>query len=407
MTSSSSEEALVVAGLLDFVRTEVVPVEERLEYLLRDPRIAWDADGREVADITAARRQVRTSSAAAGYYAMFTPVAAGGAGLGPRLSFLCWEALHHAHGPGERLAYNAIAHWASGPSSLWAHSSSLLRSDYLPRVVSGELLGCFGMSEPDAGSDAWRMKTAAVREGDVWRVNGTKQWTSFSPTADYCLVFAVTDPTLVEARKGGVTCLFVPSSTPGYNVDSVIRMFGEVGGREGIVSLTEVQVGDEFRLGEVNRGFELAMEGATQGRFYNSARSVGLSRWALERSVEYARARHASGKPIGDHQAIQIMLADCATDIYAARTMGLDCATRAGEGEDVRREAAMTKLFATNAANRVFDRAMQVHGALGLSNDLRLYEGWKTVRAIRIADGTDEILRRTIARELLKGAVTF
>jgi acyl-CoA dehydrogenase len=404
---ASADETLVVNGLLAFLNAEVVPLEERLHDVMHDPRQLWDENGREVAQVTAARRQVRMASAAVGYYAMFTPVSAGGSGLGARLSFLCWEALHHAHGPGERLVYNAIAHWASGPSSLWAHASPALQSSHRPRVLSGELLGCFGMSEPDAGSDAWRMQTRALKDGDVWRINGMKQWTSFAPTADFSLVFAVTDPEMVQARKGGVSCFFVPASAPGFSIDSVIRLYGEIGGREAIVSLTDVEVSDDFRLGEVNRGFQLAMEGATQGRFYNSARSVGLSRWALERSVEYARNREASGKPIGDHQAIQILLADSATDIYAVRAMGLECATKAERGEDIRRDAAMTKLFATNAANRVFDRAMQVHGGMGLTNELRLHEGWKTVRAIRIADGTDEILRRTIAKELLKGDVGF
>ncbi|MFN0146976.1 MAG: acyl-CoA dehydrogenase family protein [Dehalococcoidia bacterium] len=407
MTTASEEERLIVEGLLDFAEKSVLPREEALAELLHDPRKGFTEDGREHPAITAARRETRVESGRAGYYAMFCPEEMGGGGLGARLSFLCWEALHHVHGPGERFVYNSISHWASGPSRLWTRTSDEVASDVRPAVVSGELQGCFGMSEPDAGSDAWRMKTTARRDGDDWVLNGSKQWTSFSPTADYILAFAVTDPAKTEARKGGITCFYFPTSTPGFNVESVIKMFGEIGGREGILSLTDVRVPDAWRVGDLDRGFDLAMMGATSGRFYNAARSVGLSRWALECAVSYAKTRWASGKPIAEHQAIQLMLADSATEIYAARSMGLDCATRADAGQDTRREAAMAKLFATNTAVRVFDRAIQVHGGMGVTNELRLHEGWKTVRTLRIADGTDEILKRTITRELLKGNLGF
>lgn len=407
ITALDPAERIVVDGLLSFARQEVLPIEAEISGTLHDPRLAYEPDGRESPVITEARRRVRMASARAGYYTMFCPTEIGGGGLGARMSFLCWEALHHAFGPGDHLVYNAISHWASGPSPIWTQISDHLSRNALPGVVSGELQGCFGMSEPDAGSDAWRMKTAATRDGDAWVINGSKQWTSFAPTADYILVFAVTNPALVESRKGGISCFYVPTETPGFKVESVIRMFGEIGGREAIIGLTDVRVGDENRIGAVDRGFDLAMLGATQGRFYNTARSVGLSRWAMERAVDYSRTRWASGKPIGEHQAIQMMLAEMSVEVYAARTMGLDAASRADAGEDTRREAAMAKLFATNAAVRTFDRTIQVHGAMGVTNELRFYEGWKTTRAIRIADGTDEILKRTIARELLKGNVSL
>jgi len=406
-TATTEDERLLLDGLQAFVAQVVVPIEDQVGELLEDPRKGFDADGREVSAITGARQRVRAAAADAGYYQMFCPPEIGGGGLGARASFLCWEALHHTHGPGERLVYNAISHWASGPSAVWTRTSPRIAEEVRPAVVQGRLQGCFGMSEPDAGSDAWRMKTRAERRGDSWVINGSKQWTSFSPSADYILAFAVTDPAMVEARKGGISCFYVPTSSDGFAVESVIRMFGEVGGREGIISLQDVVVPGDQMVGDVDRGFDLAMLGATQGRLYNIARSIGLSRWALEKATAYAKQRWASGKPISEHQGIQFMLADMATEIYAARSMGLDCAARATAGQDVRREAAMAKLFATNTAFQVFDRAMQIHGAMGLTNEMRLHEGWTTTRAIRIADGTDEILRRTIARELLKGSTDF
>jgi acyl-CoA dehydrogenase len=402
-----SDAQLVVDGLLDFVQKDVVPREEALADILEDPRRLYIDDGRENQEVADTRRQVRIASAEAGYYQMFCPERIGGGGLPLRTSVLCWEALHHRYGPGERLTYGVISHWASGPSVLWTEASDYLARDVRPHVVAGRLGGCFGMSEPEAGSDAWGMKTRAYRDGDTWSITGSKQWTSFAPTADYVLLFAVTNPEMVASRKGGITAFYVPMETEGVRVESVIKLFGEIGGREAILSFDDVRIPDAQRLGAEDDGFKLAMMGASQGRLYNSARSIGLARWALERSVEYAKSRHAGGHAIAEYQSIQNMLADSAVQIFAARSMTLETAARVDSGDDTRRELAMAKLFATNAAVDIFDRAMQVHGGMGLTNELRLHDGWKTARTIRIADGTDEILRRTIARELLRGNVHF
>ena len=402
-----SDETLVVEGLLDFVDKEVAPLQEQLGELFENPRLRYEESGREAAAVLDVRREVRQRSAAAGYYTAFCPENIGGGGLGERQEFLSWEALHRRYGPGHLLMYDAISHWTSGPSPIWSQASTGLRRDVLPELMSGRLSGSFGMSEPDAGTDAWRMKTTAKRDGDDWLLNGSKQWTSFSPTADFVMTFAVTDNAMREERKGGITCFYVPTKSPGFAVESVIKLFGEIGGHEGILSYEDVRVSDEYRIGEVNSGFALAMLGSTRGRFYNTARSVGLSRWALEKSVAYAQVRWAGGKPIGQHQSIQNMLADCAVEIYAARMMGLACASKAETGVDIRRDAAMAKLYATNAAGRVMDRAMQVHGGMGLTNEMRFYEGWKTARIIQIGDGTNEILRQTIAKSLLRGDLSF
>jgi acyl-CoA dehydrogenase len=406
-TPDAAEHGLVVDGLLEFTRQEVLTIEERLGETLHNPRRRFDEDGREVEAVVEARRAVRMASARAGYYAMFTPAEVGGGGLGATVYFLCYEALHHRFGAGHPLVDNVLAHWASGPSRIWEGASPRLRDDVLPDLLSGRKLGCFGMSEPDAGSDAWRMRTTAERDGDDWVLNGQKQWTSFSPIADCALVFAVTDRELQARRRGGVTAFYVPFGTPGFALDSIIRVWGDIGGNEGILSFSDCRVPDGYRVGAVHEGFRLAMMGANFGRLYNTARSVGLSRWALECATGYAKTRETFGKPIAEHQSIQNMLADSVVELYAARTMALDCARRADAGADVRAEMAMIKLYATNMANRVFDRVIQVHGGMGVTNELHFTEGYHTVRTIRIADGTDEILRRTIAKELLAGRIAL
>ena len=187
-------------------------------------------------ELVEAKREVRRSSARAGYYTMFCPENLGGGGLGSETFFLVMEALYQRYGAGSDLVYDMISHWASGPSGLWDHVSPRLAADIRPRVFSGELLGCFGMSEPEAGSDAWGMKSSAVRDGDGWIINGSKQWTSFAPWADYCMVMAVTDSESAARHRGGISCFYVPTSAPGFTVESVIGMHGELGGSEAILS---------------------------------------------------------------------------------------------------------------------------------------------------------------------------
>jgi acyl-CoA dehydrogenase len=200
-----------------------------------------------------------------------------------------------------------------------------------------------------------------------------------------------------------VTGCIVPTDAPGFHVDSVVRLFGHGGGDEAVVSLSDVQVGPEAVLGEVGAGFRLALSGAATGRLYNSARSVGLARWALERAVGYARERVTFGRPILDNQGVSFPLADAATELWAARLMGLECARRLDQGEPGRTELAMTKTFSTEMAVRLVDRAMQVHGAMGFTNEAGLSEAWQQVRRICVADGPSEIMRGQIARALASG----
>jgi acyl-CoA dehydrogenase len=259
------------------------------------------------------------------------------------------------------------------------------------------------MSEPDAGSDAWRMSTRARRDGDGWVINGTKQWISNSPYADYVFLFAVTDPELLRQRKGGVSCFFVPMTAEGAAVDSVIRLFGDVGGNEAILSFRDVRVPDSALVGELDNGFKLAMGGVGIGRTYNAARSVGLARWALEQAAEYAKVRVTFGRPIADYQGVSFQLADSAIDVHAGWLMALDLGERLDRGERAVREMAMAKAFCVEACYRVYERAMQICGGMGLTNELGLYKGWHQARRLKLADGSSEILRRTIAKQVLAG----
>jgi acyl-CoA dehydrogenase len=392
----------IVEGLLRFVDSVVLPIETQNAALLNDPRRAYDERGAHTPEVRRLKAEVRMQSAQAGYYTMFAPTSVGGGGYGSYVLYRAWEALHRRYGPGRILPYASVAHWAYGPSVLCTQLTPAAAEQMLQPYVAGKTTSCFGMSEPDAGSDAWAMRTRATRDGDDWVISGTKQWITNSPTADYIFVFAVTDEALKSKRKGGVSCFLVPMNSPGLKVDSVIKLFGNVGGDEGIVSFTDVRAPATALVGELHRGFDLALAGVSIGRMYNAGRCVGLARWALEKSTDYAKQRVAFGQPIAEYQGISFPLADCATDIYAAETMSVDCARRLDRGESAIEQVSMVKLFTTEMCSRVYERCMQAHGGMGLTNEMKLYDGWHQARYVRIADGAAEIMRRNIARSILK-----
>ena len=395
--------AEVVDGLLGFTDSVVAPLETQYSDLLSDPRRVYDERGAHSAEVRRLKALVRRQSAEAGYYAMFVPEAVGGGGMGACALYRAWEALHHRYGPGRILPYASVAHWSYGPSILCADLTPTAAGTMLQPFMAGEITACFGMSEPDAGSDAWAMRTRAVSRGDEWVITGTKQWITNAPTADYIFVFAVTDEDLRTQRKGGISCFLVPMNASGLRVNSVIKLFGHVGGDEAIVSFDEVRVPAWALVGELHQGFRLALRGVSTGRIYNAGRCVGLARWALERAAEYARQRVTFGRPIAEYQGISFMLADSATDIYAGDAMSRDCARQLDRGEPSVEQVAMVKLFTTEMCSRVYERCMQVHGAMGLTNEMRLYDGWHQARFVRIADGSAEIMRRNIANAVLRG----
>ncbi len=404
---TDSERSLLVGELVRFVRQVVVPLEDLHREQLDDPWQEFQADGRVSPWLVRLRQQVRQAAAKAGFYTAPVPRELGGGGVKSVSLFLMWEALFRNFGPSRPLPYETLSHFATGPSVALLQIGEAAARTTLPRLLSGEASMCFAVSEPDAGSDVWNLKTVARRHDGEWIINGTKQWTTNGAHADYALVFAVTDQDLVARRAGGITCFLVDTETPGFKVESIIRLYGHVGGHEAILSFTDMHVQDSCVVGRVNDGFGVAIAGISAGRVYNCARSVGLARWGLELATKYASNRVAFGKPIAEYQAIQWQLADSAIDIYAARAMSLDCAEKLERGLPAVMELAMSKAFATEAACRTIDRCMQVLGAMGLTNDVKLFDAWEQIRAVRIAEGSGEIMRRTIAKELLRGNYEF
>ncbi|CAM5777893.1 MAG: acyl-CoA dehydrogenase [Pseudomonadota bacterium] len=395
----------IAEAVLRFIEREVVPLEARHRDVLGSERTLFQGDGRYVPEALALRRRVRMRSAELGYYSLFGDEKLGGAGLGAQVMAHVQEAINHRFGPGRPLIQTVVlpSPFTNGLSPVLRHLDAQVFERYREGIVSGDKTLCFALSEPDAGSDVLAMKTRALRDGDHWVLNGTKQWITNSPYADHAMVFALTDPEAALQRKGGVTGFFVDTGTAGFSVPRLINTVGHLGGDTGVVVLDGVRVPDDHRLGAVGRGLAVAMDGVNAGRMGMAATCLGLARWALDQAVEYAKVRKTSGVPIAEHQAVQFMLADSAMDIYAAKSMIQNCAWRIDQGQSATAQVSMVKAFSTEMLGRVMDRSIQVHGAMGLTNELRIEEGYRFARVMRIPDGTAEIQRRTIARQLLAG----
>ncbi|VVT01081.1 acyl-CoA dehydrogenase family protein [Hoeflea sp. EC-HK425] len=411
MNRTQVDDEIIAIGdsLLRFLEREVAPLEDANRELLATDRTIYDERGYFVEEVAALRRTVRMRSAEQGFYTMFGPEEIGGGGLGPVAAVYLNALLAEASGPGRVLVHPVVvpSPFTNGLSPVLTALGEDQRARFLPGLASGEKTLCFALSEPDAGSDVFGMKSRAVRDGDDWIITGTKQWITNGPYADYVMVFAVTDPELASQRKGGITGFFVETASAGFSVASTIPVMGHLGAEIGILSFDGVRVPDVQRLGEAGQGLKVAMKGVNTGRLGLSATCIGLARWALNQALDYAKVRKTFGKPIGEHQAVQILLAESALDIYSAETMLMDCASKLEKGVRSIAETSMVKLHCTEAANRVFDRCIQVHGGMGLTNELRLEEGYRFTRSMRIPDGTSEIQRRTIARELLASGVNF
>ncbi len=396
-------------ALIKFIDREVAALEHEHRALLGSERTIYDENGRYTPAVLALRRQVRMRSAELGFYTALSAESLGGGGLGPQASVYIQERLNAHCGPERHLVQTVVlpSPFTNGLSPVLRHMDPALLDTVRDGLASGDKTMCFGLSEPDAGSDVLGMRTRAVRDGDHWVLNGTKQWITNAPYADYAMIFTVTDEEEARARKGGITGFFVPTDTPGFSVPSVIPIMGHLGADIGIVSLDHVRVPDSHRLGPADRGLNVALDGVNAGRLSMAATCLGLAQWALAQALEYARVRKTFGQPIAEHQAVQMMLAECAMDIYAAKSMIRHCAWLVDHNLPATKEVSMVKAGATEMVGRVYDRAIQIHGGMGLTNELRLEAGYRWARTMRIPDGTSEIQRRTIARRLLDGDTAF
>lgn len=274
---------------------------------------------------------------------------------------------------------------------------------FLPKFASGEIIGSFALTEPDAGSDAGSLATKAVRDGDDFVLNGTKRYITNAPSAQLFTVFARTDQDAPGAK--GVSAFLVDADTPGITLGAPNAKMGQKGAHVCDVIFEDCRVPADRLLGgpeKLNKGFQSAMKTLDRGRIHISALSVGCAERLIDLCLGYGKERKQFGQPIAEFQLLQGMIADCKAESYAAKCMVLDTATRRDAGEAVNTLASCCKLFATEMVGRVADKAVQFHGGAGYMEEYAVARFYKDVRLFRIYEGTSQIQQTIIARNLLR-----
>lgn len=378
----SDEQKLIVAMVRRFVHEEILPLEMNL-----DP----DADCLALADSERLTAKVKEM----GLYGLDIPEEFGGPGLDMvTRTLVAIEMAQHRAGLYSP-CYGVFG--GAGLAQLYEANEDQ-KERYLYPVLRGEKRGFFGLTEPSGGSDPARaIQTKAVRDGDDWVINGSKIFISGADVADFGLVFARTSP---DKGRGGITCFLVDTDTPGFHVRRVVHTLRSAHYATEL-QFEDMRVPDANILGEVNKGFSIANDRLSRQRIPYSAGCIGVAIKAHEMAVEYAQIRETFGAPLASRQAIQWMLVDNEIDIKQSRWVTLEAADRADRGESFRKEAAMSKLVASEAGSRVVDRCMQIHGGYGVTKDFPFERWFREMRIRRIGEGPNEVQRHIIARDIL------
>jgi len=297
------------------------------------------------------------------------------------------------------LALTVASHNGLGTSHIRVFGNDAQRRRYLPKLATGEWLGAWGLTEPGSGSDAAGMKTTAVRKGERWVLNGSKMFITQGTVGHVFVVLALSEP---GRRQKGITAFVLEKGMPGFSQRAIHGKLGMRSSDTAELILENVEVPDSQRLGEVGMGFINTLQVLDKGRITIGALATGLARGALEESTRYALERRAFGKPIGEFGAIRWMLADMQTELQAARLLVHRAAVLADRGRPYGREASMAKLFASEIATRACNKAVQIHGGYGYTKEFPVERYLRDAKLCEIGEGTSEVQRTVIARELLK-----
>jgi len=371
----------------NFVEREVKPREQKYAQELQETGM--------ISNVEEERRWVRKRSAELGFYALHMPEDVGGGGLSHLGQVLVHEEVSKL---GSLIARRGgVLASVEGPTPVLLAANPEQRKKYLDPLMSAEKEMCFALTEPGAGSDATQIRTRAEQKNGSFIINGTKHFITHGAEADFCLVFAVTDPE--KRARGGITAFLVDKGTPGFEVARIQHTASTVD-RPAELVFDNVEVPAENVLGEVGFGFASAMGWINEGRIHIAASAIGIGQHLLDKMTDYAKNRVAFGHPIGKNQYVQGMIVDSWVELEAARSFVYQMASLIDDGADGRREAAAAKLFATEMIARVADRAIQVYGGNGFMTEMGIETYWREVRAMRLYEGTSEILRTNVAKTL-------
>lgn len=374
-------------SLRQFIEREVRPLEDahRQEILEKGIYDGMKDD----------RAKIRKRSAELGFWTLHMPESVGGGGL----SYLGQVLLHEETARDGLILpqLEAVFPVVCGPTPIYLDCTDAQKEKYLYPLMAADKSTCFALTEPDAGSDAQRIRTSAKKVDGGWVLNGRKHFITGGEEASFALVFAVTDAE--KLAKGGITAMFVDADAPGYSVTRVQRTMSPY---QNPVELTfeDIEVPDDQVLGKPGFGFYSAMKGINGARLQIAARALGVALNLLERSMDYAKTRVAFGRPIGANQYVQGSLVDSYAELEQARLLVYQCASEIDDGADGRRQAALAKLVAAEMVGRVADRAIQIHGGNGFMTELGVEPWYRDVRAMRLYEGTTEILKTNVAKTL-------
>ncbi|MDA9505144.1 acyl-CoA dehydrogenase [Bradyrhizobium sp. CCBAU 11386] len=377
--SLSDDQVMVRNSVRAFIDKEIIPLE--MQVLINERR---GRPGLEPGQ----QRDLQLKAKSRGFWGFTTPKKYGGAAVGAIMnSLVCME---------RGRTFVPFKFGGSADNILFSGTDSQ-KQEYLIPTIEGERVSCFAITEPGAGSDATAIRTSAVRDGDDWIINGEKTFIANGDEADFAIVFAVTDPK--RGASGGITC-FLVDRTMGWR-SYPIAIMGE--GCLASLVFEDVRVPSCNIVGELGWGFRLAMDWIGGGRYEVPSVALGASERLLEMAIEYSKNRMSMGHPIAEYQAVQWQIADSHVEIEAVKYLTLLTAWQAESGHDARHTSAIAKLIGSITANKIVDRVMQIHGGMAYTKELPIERWYRELRAYRIQDGTDEIQRRAIARNLFKG----
>lgn len=370
-----------------YIQDELLPFEKKHS-------ISWEGHPSK-----ALLQQVWKRSAELGFYGLMLPVEQGGAGFSAEQ--MC-QVKAHVAASGAVLAQHVLGELSGPPriGYLFKVATEDQVTRFLKPICNAELAVCFALTEEQAGSDAAAIQARAVRQGDHYVLSGRKRFISGAPYADVAIVLAVTDP---AQGARGISAFFVDMHAPGMRVVcDYIAMHGQASHAD--LEMNDIQIPATNLIGGEGQGFKLGIGRINFNRLLHCATMIGFAELALQLSVKRASARTQFGKPIGQFQAIAHMLANMATELQAARAMTMDAARRLDAGDPLRMEASMCKLFVSESAFKIADQAVQIHGGTGLIRGNPVEWLFRMLRMMRILTGTSEILRNTVAKELMEEA---
>ncbi len=376
--SLSEHHGLLRKTVRDFARNEVLPHARK-----------WDEEERFPKEIV-------PKLADLGLLGIRIPEEYGGSGMDLTSYAICVEEIARADGS---LALTVASHNGLGTGHILSFGNEAQKKKYLSKAARGEWLAAWALTEPGSGSDAAGLRTTARREGDTWVLNGTKMFITQGSVGGFCVVLARTNPD--ASKQKGITAFVVEHGTKGFTASKHLEKLGCRSSDTVELTFEDVVVSDAQRIGEVDHGFTDTMQILDRGRISIAAMALGLGFGALDMAIGYARERKQFGKAIADYQAVQWMLADSKTELDAAQLLTYRAAWLADQGQPFTKEASMAKLFASEAATRACSKALQIHGGYGYTREFHVERHLRDAKICEIGEGTSEVQRIVIAKQLL------